>query len=385
MRTQFMNDPQAGAPWFEYFQVGGSRPMKQEICDFPFTIGRDDSADFRVDSSRVSRKHVAIERGEHGYVLRDLGSTNGTFVNGQRVAEVPLSDGDVLVIADFEMTFFTGNRAARVGATQVMTERACERFTDTVDLILEVRRLHELLTQCSLASLFQPIVELGSGEVFGFQALREKDQQFGPSRQAAGVVEAIECRLNERLNQQQRLLAAEQAAQLPRKAHLFFALEVSEVSADLVPASLGSLAGSVAGRHQLVVEIPETAVCDIPYYRQFHARLREVGVEVAYGNFCGGPNQVLDWRNVAPGYVKIAAPLTSGISRASGVWRTVKSIVGAAHELGCAVIAAGVDSQGDVDCLTELGCHYAQGDFLGRPEPIGSFLSERADIAHAGK
>ena len=78
-------------------------------------IGRDESADFTVDSSRVSRKHVLLDRRESGYVLRDLESTNGTYVNGKRVSEDTLTDGDVIVIADFELTFFTGNTpAARV-------------------------------------------------------------------------------------------------------------------------------------------------------------------------------------------------------------------------------------------------------------------------------
>ncbi len=45
-------------------------------------------------------------------MLRDLESTNGTYVNGKRIAEVTLTDGDVIVIADFELTFFSGQPQA---------------------------------------------------------------------------------------------------------------------------------------------------------------------------------------------------------------------------------------------------------------------------------
>jgi pSer/pThr/pTyr-binding forkhead associated (FHA) protein len=122
MRTQIMNDPQTGIPWIEYYQVGGSRPVKMELSQFPFVIGRDESADFTVESTRVSRRHAVLDEQDGAFVLRDLDSTNGTYVNGKRVSEVPVTTGDVVVIADFEFTFFSESSAARASATQVMTQ-----------------------------------------------------------------------------------------------------------------------------------------------------------------------------------------------------------------------------------------------------------------------
>src|SRR3990167_7247052 len=119
MCTRIMNDPSGGTPWFEYYQAGG-RPVKQEIGEFPYVIGREESASFCIDSSRVSRKHVTIDRDGEGYILCDLESTNGTYVNGKRITQVPLTDGDIIVIADFEMTFFSGRAQPRATATQLM-------------------------------------------------------------------------------------------------------------------------------------------------------------------------------------------------------------------------------------------------------------------------
>jgi len=63
-------------------------------------IGRDPRSDVRFDADRdldVSAQHAAIVRGPDRTVVRDLGSTNGTFVNGQRaIGETPLHDGDVI-------------------------------------------------------------------------------------------------------------------------------------------------------------------------------------------------------------------------------------------------------------------------------------------------
>lgn len=382
MRTRIMNDPTSATPWFEYYQVGGSRPVKQEIREFPCVIGRDESADFCVESSRVSRKHVVLDRRDGQYVLRDLDSTNGTFVNGKRIAETVLADGDVVLVADSELTFFTGQPAERSMVTQVMTQPVAESKTKTGahDLIIEVRRLHEQLTHRSFTNYFQPIIELATNEVHGYEAIRQTGCLSGESREADAMIEGTECRLTERITQQHRLYAVEQAAQLEDETHLFFALKVSEVNADFLPESLDRLVDLLAGRHHLVAEIPESAVCDIPYFRQFIADLQERGIRTAYGGFCTGPSQVAEWRTMAPDYLKLAPAMVRGIRRASGGWRMIQSLIDAGRDIGCDVIAVGVEQESDLQGLREAGCPFAQGDYLGRPEPITAFAQRKSAV-----
>lgn len=57
-------------------------------------IGRDASCDIVIDSSEVSRRHAELEVQGATLTLRDLGSTNGTFVNGNRISQTTLSPGD---------------------------------------------------------------------------------------------------------------------------------------------------------------------------------------------------------------------------------------------------------------------------------------------------
>ncbi|MHB8969570.1 MAG: EAL domain-containing protein [Pirellulaceae bacterium] len=376
MRTRIMNDPSVGTPWFEYYQVGGSRPIKQEIGELPFVIGREETANFCVESSRVSRKHVLIDRADEGYVLRDLESTNGTYVNGQRITQVPLTDGDVIVIADFELTFFSSQAQLRATATQVMTQPAGERFSDANDLIIQVRRLHERITHRSVSNSLQPIMQLETDEVYGYEAVRALGNLPGECRQAESLIDRIECRLTERISQQHRLYAAEQAALLPDSTRLFFGLKVSEVSADFLPESLDRLAEIVAGKHRLVAEIPETAVCDIPYFRQFIADLRQREIEVAYGGFCTGPSQIADWHAMPPDYLKLAPTVARGIRPTSSGYCMMQSLLKATRDLGCAVIAVGVDNESDAQCLRDVGCPYAQGDYFGCPEPITAYIQK---------
>ena len=65
------------------------------------TIGRGSDCDVVLSKRQVSRYHAQIERDDGGYLLRDLGSKNGTYVNGQEVRDRPyrLKDGDEIQIA----------------------------------------------------------------------------------------------------------------------------------------------------------------------------------------------------------------------------------------------------------------------------------------------
>lgn len=71
------------------------------------SIGREDDNDVVLPDRRVSRQHAVIEREGDRYYIRDCGSKNGTFVNGDLLqVPVPLKDGDAIQIATgFTLTF----------------------------------------------------------------------------------------------------------------------------------------------------------------------------------------------------------------------------------------------------------------------------------------
>jgi hypothetical protein len=78
------------------------REEEVRIHRTPFLIGRDpQTADWMCDDARLSRLHAEIKRSINGYVVRDLGSRNGTYVNGERI--VPYTD--VHLRPDDEITF----------------------------------------------------------------------------------------------------------------------------------------------------------------------------------------------------------------------------------------------------------------------------------------
>jgi len=71
----------------------------------PIVVGRSEEAKFRVQQDRVSRKHCEFFAQDGGVYLRDLGSTNGTFLNGELIetsAKVPLEPGALVRVGSLE-------------------------------------------------------------------------------------------------------------------------------------------------------------------------------------------------------------------------------------------------------------------------------------------
>jgi len=75
------------------------------------TVGRHGDADILLDDVTVSRCHVEVERVGNRYVVRDVGSLNGTWLNGSRIEDGELHDGDELRIGRFKLVFFHGTAA----------------------------------------------------------------------------------------------------------------------------------------------------------------------------------------------------------------------------------------------------------------------------------
>ena len=73
------------------------------------TVGRATRADFIVDAPLVSRLHCRLSAGAAELEVVDLESTNGTFVNGERVARAILKGGDRLGVGRVEMTIETSD------------------------------------------------------------------------------------------------------------------------------------------------------------------------------------------------------------------------------------------------------------------------------------
>ncbi len=70
------------------------------------TVGRNTDSVVFLDDITVSRVHATFERKDREWFVRDAGSLNGTYVNGEQVDETKLATGDQVQIGRFRLTFF---------------------------------------------------------------------------------------------------------------------------------------------------------------------------------------------------------------------------------------------------------------------------------------
>ena len=72
------------------------------------SAGRHPESDIFLDDVTVSRRHAVFRRTSDGYLVADVGSLNGTYVNRDRIDEVLLSGGDEVQIGKYRLVYFTG-------------------------------------------------------------------------------------------------------------------------------------------------------------------------------------------------------------------------------------------------------------------------------------
>jgi len=99
------------------------------------TLGRHPGNDIRLSDREVSKEHAAIERNGATFVLRDLGSSNGTFVNGRRIRELKLREGDELVLGNCRLVFHGGDgeRPSSPRVTVVASGQSIPAFLAQID------------------------------------------------------------------------------------------------------------------------------------------------------------------------------------------------------------------------------------------------------------
>jgi pSer/pThr/pTyr-binding forkhead associated (FHA) protein len=97
--------------------IAGSRAGAQYELDAQTLIGRHSACDLFLAEGAVSRWHCRIIRDTEGYYVEDLGSLNGTFVNGDRIrGRRQLDDGDEIQLYGVRMRFRAADSAVGRGA-----------------------------------------------------------------------------------------------------------------------------------------------------------------------------------------------------------------------------------------------------------------------------
>lgn len=141
-------------------------PQRIPLLHLPMVIGRAAPAEIVLTGGTVSRRHCRLEAQEDRILLTDLGSTNGTFVDGSRLADsIALQDGALISVGAHRLRY---HRRSAVEAAE--TEALERELQDASDYVASI--LPPPITEGPVLAewFFRPCARLG-GDAFGYQML----------------------------------------------------------------------------------------------------------------------------------------------------------------------------------------------------------------------
>ncbi|QDU39133.1 Cyclic di-GMP phosphodiesterase YfgF [Maioricimonas rarisocia] len=368
---------QADSGWFLVGCAAPGQPAQHfQISKETFTIGRRQGADLKLGSMRVSGRHAEIVSISGNLFLRDLNSTNGTFVNRKRITQpTPISPGDHIELADME--FRVEHKDPVVEATS-SDSHSCMRQTiqeiDSFESEWVLTQFDELMRQRAVTPAFQPIVTFGTRETIGYEALA-RSSMSGLETPGTMFHTASLVNREAELSMLCRQRAVECGRLLGPENRIFVNTHPLEcLRVDVLP-SLKILRRNFPDV-QLVVEVHERAIDDLTTFREFTAQLRDLEIELAYDDFGAGRARLLELVEVPPQFLKFDAGLIRGIHNASEHQRKLlKMLVEIARDSQTMTLAEGIETREEADVCHELGFDYAQGYYFGKPARLKRYPS----------
>ena len=357
--------------YLEHYPEQGGPPARVLLLTFPFGIGRMPPNDHVVFSVAVSKQHAVLLRSGDDYVLRDLRSTNGTFVNGLRVIEDRcLVDGDIIHFGPVEFCFQV--RSLDDTATLPIAE---ENATVPVaqaapqSLIRSTERLRELIEVEAVEILYQPIVNLADRSVVAYEALGRGTHPALSRSPAALLHIADRCGLSVTLSQLFRRLAVQHAAQLPAGKRVFLNIHPQEMIDFGFLESLEELQRHRHPDHPLVLEIAEASVTNVDVMAHARDAFTKLGLEFAYDDFGAGQARLLELSDIPPHFLKLDMAVIRDIETVRPRQEVLKALLSVVQTLGVRAIAEGIETESCAVLCRDIGCQWGQGYLFGRPGP----------------
>jgi EAL domain-containing protein (putative c-di-GMP-specific phosphodiesterase class I)/GGDEF domain-containing protein/CBS domain-containing protein len=235
--------------------------------------------------------------------------------------------------------------------------------------------LDDILRTGGLSPLFQPVIDLSQGRVYGYESLIR-----GPSNSHLHTPEALfgEARRRGVHPEVEHASAASglrgfQALGAPASSNLFLNMSASALLhfwgqwGASMPARL--LEGWALDPGRIVIELTEhDPVCpDLRVLTEIFRALRAHGVRVALDDYGVGHTSLQLWSEAQPDLVKVDRYFFHGIAQDERRQKLVRAVLSVAQCLGTPTIAEGIETAEDLAVVRDLGIRYAQGWFLGYP------------------
>ncbi|HEY3392837.1 MAG TPA: FHA domain-containing protein [Lacipirellulaceae bacterium] len=339
-------------PSLEFYSDGAGAARRVTIERFPFRIGRSESADLRIDAVQISREHAEIVERNGMWLVRDLGSTNGTLVNGKQIKETLLADGDILKLAETELTFIASaaSQFQRMVTQPIQSKPSAAAPPSMIPAeVAATRALCEAMLWQAIPTRLLAAASLrhGTAEAYFACSMTSDSQRtlFDQPREVADRYRALE-----------RMRAAELASQRPDGGRLFLAVGAEEIeSPHRLLASVAQIQAFMPSDWELGITISLPVDVDILRIATVHREAKNQGLLVAFDEFQGNGGQVMHFESQLPDYLVLAPNMTKDLTSTRQPLRRLESLLTACEDLEIKAILPPIESGDVVAQCQEIG------------------------------
>lgn len=331
----------------------------------PCQIGRKSGADVQITHLSVSGSHAELLVENTNFFVRDLGSRNGTYVNGKRIVTAePIREGDLLQFG--EVVFRLQRDITHSQSITPSADSLC-------DLALALAQFDKLLADKAFVAHYQPIVAAQTHATIAYEALA-RSRMFGLTSPAMMFKAAAYFSMEAELSRLLRTAAVDLRA-VANPPHLFLNTHPAEMQdlTELVK-SLRNLRKQFPGP-RITLEVHESSAADMTSMKMLRLALIDLQIELAYDDFGAGQSRFEELIEARPDVLKFDMKLVRNIHQApASRQQLLGSLVKMARELGIKTLAEGVEKREEVELCQEVGFELFQGYFFGKPGPASTWF-----------
>jgi len=295
-------------------------------------------------------------------MIEDLGSTNGTFVNGQQISSpVSIKSGDLLQFASIVF---------RVCENVHLTEHQTIQ-QDNCDQALALIQFDRLIESGAFIPYFQPIVEMKSRRTMGYEVLG-RSRIFGLQSPLEMFTAASQLNLESQLSEVFRKRGIELSDPLGKDVCIFVNTHPKELGSEDFYRSLYEL--RYDSEQTIILEIHEKAATNSDIMQKLKGILKELNIGLAFDDFGVGEARLVDLGEYRPDYLKFDMELTRSIDTATPKRREVVALLAKlVLDLGILPLAEGIENEESHQILVDMGFTHGQGFYYGKPHPLDHY------------
>lgn len=346
------------------------------ISRLPCRVGRAKENDLVIANLGLSRTHAVLERDISGRLrLVDTNSTNGSFVNRQRIEGYCLLDsGDQIQFGSAEFRLVQQKEKPEIAPafdemhTMIIPEHlvlAGTRVPGSADL-------DELIGGIGLSGATQPIVDARTREIVGYELLGRANHPRLPGSpiELFSIAESANREID--LSEAFRDFGLNAFASMLAGRTLFINAHPKETYSDQFVGALACLRQRYPAL-DIVVELHESAATDIERLRQLANQLARMDIRFAYDDFGAGQARLLELADVPAHFVKFDRALIRDLHKATErKQQLVRDLVKMVLAAGSVPLAEGVEDEAEAAVCIDMGFQLIQGYLTGRPMPPDS-------------